>query len=132
MEPQIKAALISLLDGIKRTDGQLITSEMAKLDELLAQSRAAGTLHPQLEHFLAKRSYAKALMFLGGETDIPAGASGGRPAKGERGGERKSSYGGRREPPPESLRRAAGSEYRRRKTGDGKDFQHGAGKKGGG
>ncbi|MDB6128633.1 MAG: hypothetical protein JWM35_2529, partial [Verrucomicrobia bacterium] len=42
---------------------------------------------PQLEHFLGKRSYAKALMFLGGETDIPIGACGGRPgpAAGNRG-----------------------------------------------
>lgn len=82
MEPQIKASLISLLDAIKRSDGPVIAGEMAKLDEFLAQGRAAGGLHPQLVHFLEKRSYAKALMFLGGETGIPVGACGGRPAKG--------------------------------------------------
>jgi hypothetical protein len=35
-------------------------------------------LHPQLVHFLEKRSYPKALLFLGGESDIPAGSCGGR------------------------------------------------------
>lgn len=78
MEPQIKAALISLLDAIKRSDGVTIASEMERLDGFLGQGQTEGTLHPQLEHFLEKRSYAKALMFLGGETDIPVGACGGR------------------------------------------------------
>jgi hypothetical protein len=82
MESQIKASLISLLDGIKRSDGAVVASEMARLDDFLAQSRTTGGLHPQLDHFLGNRSYAKALMFLGGETDILAGACGGRPAKG--------------------------------------------------
>ena len=39
--------------------------------------RGRGALHPQLIHFLQNRSYAKAVMFLGGETDIPVGACGG-------------------------------------------------------
>lgn len=81
LEPQIKAALISLLAGIKRSDGAVIAQEMERLDDLLVRGRADGTLHPQLEHFLEKRSYAKAVMFLGGETDIPLGACGGRAAK---------------------------------------------------
>jgi hypothetical protein len=80
MESQIKESLIALLAGIKRSDGAAIATEMARLDNFLEQGRAA--LHPQLTHFLERRSYAKALMFLGGETDIPAGACGGRPAKG--------------------------------------------------
>jgi hypothetical protein len=78
-EPQIKASLVALLDGIKRTDGAVIAEEMARLDGFLVQGEQA--LNPQLVHFLQRRSYAKALMFLGGETDIPAGACGGRPAK---------------------------------------------------
>ena len=82
MEPQIKESVRALLDGIKRSDGKVIADEMARLDDFLAHGRAAGGLHPQLAHFLENRSYAKALMFLGGETDIPAGACGGRPAKG--------------------------------------------------
>lgn len=80
METQIKAALITMLDGIKRSDGQGIAAEMARLETLLEQGRP--TLHPQLVHFIENRSYVKALMFLGGETDIPAGACGGRSAKG--------------------------------------------------
>lgn len=79
METQIKAALISLLDGIKRSDGIIIANEMGRLDDLLAQGRKE--LHPQLVHFLERRSYAKAVMFLGGETDIPVGACGGRASR---------------------------------------------------
>jgi len=77
MEDQIKQTLISLLDGIKRADGDAIAAQMAVLDGYLGQAR--GTLHPQLVHFLERRSYPKALMFLGGESDIPAGSCGGRP-----------------------------------------------------
>jgi len=80
METQVKASLISLLDGIKRSDGNVIAGEMEKLDELLGKGREA--FHPQLVHFLERRSYAKALMFLGGESDIPVGVCGGRAAKG--------------------------------------------------
>ncbi|MEO7600074.1 MAG: hypothetical protein ABIV50_14150 [Opitutus sp.] len=76
METEIKASLTFLLAAIKRADGQLVASEMAKLDDFLERGRT--TLHPQLVHFLQNRSYAKAVMFLGGETDIPVGACGGR------------------------------------------------------
>ena len=76
METQIKAALISLLDGIKAANGGVIATELVRLDELLAQGRSS--LHPQLVHFLEGRSYAKAVQFLGGESDIPVGICGGR------------------------------------------------------
>jgi hypothetical protein len=79
METQIKASLLSLLSGIKAADGQVIADEMARLDELLERGRPG--LHPQLIHFLENRSYAKALMFLGGETGIPVGVCGGRAGK---------------------------------------------------
>ena len=79
METQIKDSLIALLAGIKAADGQVIADEMAKLDDFLARGRAG--LHPQLVHFLENRSYAKAVMFLGGETDIPVGACGGKAAR---------------------------------------------------
>ena len=82
MEPQIKASLISLMDAIKRSDGAAIVAGMERLDGYLSRGRAENSLHPQLEHFWEKRSYPKALHFLGGETDIPVGACGGRPAKG--------------------------------------------------
>jgi hypothetical protein len=82
MESQVKASLVALLDGIKRSDGAVIAREMEALDGYLARGQAEGSLHPQLAHFLEKRSYAKALLFLGGESDIPVGACGGRAAKG--------------------------------------------------
>ena len=67
MEPQIKKSLGALLDAIKRSDGKTVAAEMARLDDFLAQSRATGGLHPQLEHFLGNRSYAKALAFMGND-----------------------------------------------------------------
>ena len=78
MEHRIKESLVALLAGIKAADGQVIADEMAKLDEMVAQGGASGELHPQLVHFLANRSYPKALMFLGGEANIPVGVCGGR------------------------------------------------------
>ena len=60
-------------------DGQAIVDTMARLDEFLERGRPG--LHPQLVHFLENRSYAKALMFLGGESDIPVGVCGGRAGK---------------------------------------------------
>jgi hypothetical protein len=79
METQIKASLNALLRAIKSTDGQTIADEMTRLDDFLERGRAG--LHPQLVHFLENRSYAKALMFLGGESDIPVGVCGGRAAR---------------------------------------------------
>ena len=79
METQIKDSLVALLAAIKASDGQVIADEMAKLDDYASRGRAG--LHPQLLHFLQNRSYAKALMFLGGEANIPAGLCGGRAAK---------------------------------------------------
>lgn len=76
METQIKASLTALMTAIKVADGQAIADEMGRLDGLLASGRA--TLHPQLAHFLENRSYPKALMFLGGESNIPVGVCGGR------------------------------------------------------
>jgi hypothetical protein len=76
METQIKDSLIRLLDAIKASNGGVIVDEMERLDGFLEEGRTS--LHPQLVHFLEKRSYAKAVMFLGGESDIPAGICGGR------------------------------------------------------
>lgn len=76
MESEIKASLLALLAGIKSSDGKTIALEMGRLDDFLEAGRA--TLHPQLVHFLERRSYAKAVMFLGGESDIPVGICGGR------------------------------------------------------
>jgi hypothetical protein len=49
---------------------------MGAVEAALASHRAG--LHPQLVHFLEQRSYAKALLFLGGAEDIPVGRCGGR------------------------------------------------------
>jgi hypothetical protein len=80
MENQIKASVGALLEAIKDSDGQRVAQEMERLERWLAEGRE--TLHPQLVHFLENRSYAKAWMFLGGETDIPVGACGGRAGRG--------------------------------------------------
>lgn len=76
MEAKIKETLLALLDGIKRADGEAIAAGMALLDGYLEKGRPI--LHPQLVHFLERRSYPKALQFLGGNSDIPAGSCGGR------------------------------------------------------
>jgi hypothetical protein len=78
MEAQIKESLKSLLDSIKQSNGPRVAEEMSRLDGWLGAGR--GSLDPQLAHFLERRSYAKAWMLLGGESDIPAGSCGGRPA----------------------------------------------------
>ena len=79
METQIKDSLTALMAAIKAADGQVVADEMAKLDEYVSRGRAG--LHPQLVHFLENRSYAKALMFLGGDANIPVGVCGGRARK---------------------------------------------------
>ncbi|MEO5960078.1 MAG: hypothetical protein ABIZ49_11560 [Opitutaceae bacterium] len=79
MEIPIKTSLNALLAAIKAGDNQTIGDEMERLDGFLERGRAG--LHPQLVHFLENRSYAKALLFLGGETSIPTGACGGRAAR---------------------------------------------------
>ena len=78
MELEIKQSLIFLLDGIKAADTGVITTEMARLDDFAARGRAG--LHPQLVHFLDRRSYAKALVFLEGDTPDPGLCGGGRSA----------------------------------------------------
>jgi hypothetical protein len=77
VEPDLKAALVLLLDGIRRSEDAAVSTGIDRIEALVAGARA--DLHPQLLHFLERRSYAKALLFLGGETEIPVGACGGRP-----------------------------------------------------
>ena len=79
IESHIKNSVSALLDGIAQSEGDVIAAEMVRLDEILEKERRE--LHPQLVHFLERRSYAKALMFLGGESDIPVGICGGRAGK---------------------------------------------------
>lgn len=76
MRTQIKDTLIALLSAIKESNGEVVVREMTRLDGFLERGRSS--LDPQLVHFLSQRSYAKAVMFLGGESDIPVGICGGR------------------------------------------------------
>ena len=69
-ETKIKAALIQLHAGIKNSDGPVISSALGELDGLLEKHGAS--IHPQLQHFLAGRSYAKALAWLGGGDELTA------------------------------------------------------------
>jgi hypothetical protein len=66
METEIHNALLALNAGIAKGDGAAIAAQTARLDELLAKNR--GTLDPRLAHFLERRSYPKALAWLGGAT----------------------------------------------------------------
>lgn len=79
METEIKASLIALLGAIKSSNASVIAAEMARLDDFAVRGQM--TLHPQLLHFLERRSYAKAAMFLGGAEDIPVGVCGGKAAR---------------------------------------------------
>lgn len=67
---QIQGGLIDLVSGMKHPDTHKMLRSMERLDALLASQR--DDLDPRLAHFLERRSYAKALEFLGG----------GRPASG--------------------------------------------------
>jgi hypothetical protein len=72
-EEKIKAALIRFQAAITKSDGAGISDALSAVEAELAAHRAE--LPPQLVHFLEGRSYAKALLWLGG-----AGAAGARPA----------------------------------------------------
>ncbi len=82
IEEKIKAALIQLHAGIKNSDGAAISSALNQIETTLDAHR--DELHPQLAHFLAGRSYAKALAYLGGGDELtakpasPPGGCGGR------------------------------------------------------
>ena len=74
METRIKAALIALHDGIMAADGDAVLAATCQLDTLRAETN--GRVHPQLTHFLERRSYSKALQWLGGG-DVQPGVCGG-------------------------------------------------------
>ena len=63
-QSHIKDRLISLLNGIKTSDGHVIAGELAKLEEILENE--GGKIPSELAHLLSRRSYAKAFEYLGG------------------------------------------------------------------
>jgi hypothetical protein len=80
VETEIKSSLAALLAAIDSANGPAIADELDRVERLLAAT-PQGTLHPQLVHFLERRSYAKAMAWLegngpGGQT--PPGGCGGR------------------------------------------------------
>jgi len=64
-QSHIKDRLISLLNGIKNSDGHAIAAELANLEDIL--EKEAGQLPKELVHLLSRRSYARAFEYLGGE-----------------------------------------------------------------
>lgn len=74
MEKEIKETVSGLLEAIACKEQQRIETALERLDTMVEQCRSE--LHPQLEHFLQNRNYAKAFAFLGGAADIPARACG--------------------------------------------------------
>lgn len=74
---EIKTALEAFDSSVKKADGAGISAALTRLEALLDAHRSE--LHPQLVHFLEGRSYAKALLWLGGESGFakPANPPGG-------------------------------------------------------
>jgi len=70
---EIKTALETFDSAVKNGDGAGISAALTRLEALLAAHRSE--LHPQLVHFLEGRSYAKALLSLGGESGFAKPAS---------------------------------------------------------
>ena len=75
MEVNLQEELVALLRAVTAPNAGALVENLTRLDAALARARP--DLHPQLAHFLERRSYAKALMFLEGRADIPAGVCGG-------------------------------------------------------
>ncbi len=68
----IKASLIALEEGMKASDTNTMLESMRRLEELVQGRR--DSLHPQLVHFLERRSYAKAMAFVGGAEEVARGS----------------------------------------------------------
>jgi hypothetical protein len=73
IETKVKDALIRFNAGITSSDGAAISTALNEVESLLNAHR--GEMHPQLVHFLEGRSYAKALLWLGGESGFSKPAS---------------------------------------------------------
>ena len=75
-EQQLKEALTALQASIGTGNASMISKNLERIETLYLQNRSS--LHPELKHYLMKRSYVKALMFLNDESDIPQGRCKGR------------------------------------------------------
>ena len=74
IKEKLREALSSLQQGIKNSDASAITGSLRILDELMGSHRSE--LDPQLVHYLSRRSYEKAQMYLEGKDGIPKGICG--------------------------------------------------------
>ncbi len=74
IEETLRETLSSLQQGIESSDASAITGSLRSLDELVGLHRSE--LDPQLVHYLSRRSYEKAQMFLEGKDGIPKGICG--------------------------------------------------------
>jgi hypothetical protein len=74
IKERLKETLSSLQQGIKSSDASAITGSLRTLDELVNSHRSE--LDPQLVHYLSRRSYEKAQMYLEGKDGIPKGICG--------------------------------------------------------
>ena len=74
IKERLKETLSSLQQGIKNSDAIAITGSLKTLDELVGLHRSE--LDPQLVHYLSRRSYEKAQMYLEGKDGIPQGICG--------------------------------------------------------
>lgn len=72
---ELKGALVALQKAISEANSEIVKSSLVEIERIRVDERKE--LHAQLKHYLKNRSYQKALMFLNGEADIPAGRCGG-------------------------------------------------------
>jgi hypothetical protein len=68
----VRECLTLLVGGMKSGDASDTLVNLERLDRIV--SSKGETLDPRLAHFLANRSYAKALHFLEGEGEVPRGS----------------------------------------------------------
>ena len=71
IDEKLKEALISMQNAISSSDAPTVSKCLTRLDDLVKENMRE--LDPQLKHYLTRRSYEKALMFLNAEGDIPKG-----------------------------------------------------------
>ena len=62
---QIREKLAAMMEEARRGDGAMVLTRSRELDALVRD--CGNELEPRLRHFLERRSYGKALEFLGGE-----------------------------------------------------------------